>query len=195
MAELHQRFIVYASRPEAEMALFFAAVLESLFMPAGADALQSSMTLVNTNRAFRYALIAAAGNVAGGIVAFMAGFMFFQTLGGALMRQYGVMPYYQFLQDIFANYNVLIVLAAGMATIPYRVVAVLSGFFTAALPAFVIASAASRGVRAFVVSWLLWRGGSRYQIWIDRYFQGLSTVLALGLLLFFVMMMLLLKTA
>lgn len=177
------------------MALFFASVLDVLFLPAGADGLQASMALVNTDRAFRYAVIAAAGNVAGAIAVFIAGFLFFESVGLALLRQYALVPYYAFLKEIFSNYNVLIVVAAGLATVPYRVAALLSGFFVAGLPAFVLASAVSRGARALIVSWLLWRGGVRYQQWLDRYFHGLSTVLALGLLLFFVMAMLLMKTA
>lgn len=195
MGDLRARFMGYASRPDADIGLFSAAALDVLFLSSGADSLQADMTLVNDRRAIRYTLIAAAGNVAGAVIAFMGGFLLFSLVVRPLMALYGVEGFYLFLKDVFSDYNILIVLAAGAATLPYRVVAVLSGFFGAPLPGFLVASALARGGRAAVISWLLWRGGVRFQPWLERYFHGVSTVLALGLLLFFVMLMLLLKTA
>ncbi|MBI1308701.1 MAG: hypothetical protein GC129_02435 [Proteobacteria bacterium] len=195
MSTLQSRILGYASRPEAEMALFAAALAEGLFVPVSADILLVPMVLVTFDRAFRYAMIATAGSVLGGIVAYMLGLSVFGALGHGLVVRYGVVEEYEFLQNVFGDYNVILVVAAGLANVPYKIVTLLSGFFGAGMPSFIMAGIVSRGAHYFIVAWLLWRGGGRYQAWIDRYFQGLTMVMALGLLLFFVMVLLLVQTA
>lgn len=195
MNGLRQQVVGYASRPEAEIALFAAAFAEILFVPVAADLLLIPMVLVNFDKAFRYAMIATAGSAAGGFVAYIVGAMAFGILGGPVIGHYQLGQEFAFLEKIFGDYNVLLVVASGLATIPFKVMALLSGFFTANLPSFVMASVVSRGAHYFLMAWLLWRGGARYQVWIERYFTGLSMVMALGLLLFFVMVLLLIQTS
>jgi hypothetical protein len=45
------------------------------------------------------------------------------------------------------------------------------------------------------MSWYLWRGGRDYQVWLERYFYGVSTVASLGLLLLLTLGVFLLKTS
>lgn len=195
MSTLQERTLAYASRPEAEMALFMCAFAEMLFVPVSADLMLVPMVLVNFDKAYRYALIAMSGSVLGGVVAYLLGFSIYEAMNGASVIQGTWATAFQFFQTIFADYNALLVLAAGLATIPFKGMALLSGFFSAGAAPFVMASIVSRGVHYFLIAWLLWRGGARYKEWIDRYFQGLSMVMALGMLLVFVMIMLLVKTA
>lgn len=195
MSNLQARALAYASRPEAEMALFLCAMAEGVFLPVSADLLLVPMVLVNFDRAFRYAMIATGGSVVGGVISYLLGFTIFEAIGQGMILRNGWSEQFQFLQSIFADYNVLLIVAAGLATIPFKVMTLVSGFFSASAPQFIMASIVSRGAHYFIIAWLLWRGGGRYKEWIDRYFQGLSMVMALGLLLVFVMIMLLVRTA
>lgn len=177
------------------MALFLCALAEGVFLPVSADMLLVPMVLVNFDRAFRYALIAMSGSVIGGVISYLVGFSFFELLGKDLIVRQGWAEGYEFLSGIFSDYNVLLIIAAGLSTISFKIMTLFSGVFTANALPFVLAALVSRGAHYFLIAWLLWRGGARYKEWIDRYFQGLSMVMALGLLLVFVMMMLLVKTA
>lgn len=177
------------------MALFACAMAEVLFLPVSADFLLVPMVLVNFDRAFRYALIAMAGSVLGGVVSYLLGFSLYEMIGRGEVAGGTFSAPFHFLQNIFADYNALLVLAGGLATIPYKIIALLSGFFGASTAPFIVSSVISRGAHYFLIAWLLWRGGARYKEWIDRYFQGLSMVMALGLLLVFVIVMLLVRTA
>src|SRR4051812_10497541 len=104
MSTLHARALAYASRPEAEIALFVSALVEVLFFPVFSDLLLVPMGLVNFDRAFRYAMIAAAGSVAGGMISYFIGFTFLEAFGERFILSHNWGDQYRFLLDIFSNY-------------------------------------------------------------------------------------------
>lgn len=182
---MRSRLIAYASQPHAEFVLFCAAFLEGMFLPVPVDLLLIPMVLLNVDRAFRYAMIATAGSVAGSVIGFMFGYVVYQAVGWHLLDSQTMGAVVRFSQMLFGDYTAILVLAAGFATLPFKIITFLSGFFGANLPQFVMAAVISRGARFFLVAWLLWRGGARYHQWLQRHFYGLTMVLTLVLLLMF----------
>lgn len=194
-ASNRERIAAYASRPQAEMALFSVAALEGMFAPVSADDLLVPMSLLNGDRAFRYAMIATAGSVCGALIGFIIGTIVFQLIGLDVFGRYGALPSFLFLQGLFVGYVAIIVLSAGFSAIPYRVATFFSGFFGAGLAPFVLASAVSRGARYFLMGWLVWRGGTRYSQWLERNFYSLTLVMTLSCLLLFALVIFMVKTS
>jgi membrane protein YqaA with SNARE-associated domain len=190
-----QRIAAYASRPQAEVALFGIAALEGMLLPFPADFLLIPMVMLTPDKAFRYALIATAGSVCGALVGYLAGFTLFQLIGLNFFGRNHLLPAFLFLKGLFTDYTGILVISAGFSPIPYKIITLLSGFFEASLPQFIMASIVSRGARFFLISWLLWRSGARYQQFLQRHFYSLSMALTLGFLLIFVLFIFLLRSA
>ena len=192
--ELRARLSSYASQPHAEAVLFAVAALESVFVPVSADMLLIPMILLNTDRAFRYAMIATAGSVCGALLGYAIGYLCFMALGLQFFGHYSLLPAFLFLKGLFAAYVVIIVISGGFSAIPYKVVTFSSGFFGASVPKFAMASVVARGARFFLMAWLLWRGGQRYHDWLNRNFNAVALAITLGFLLIFSLIILIVNT-
>lgn len=183
MATLYSRVMDYATKPEAEKALLGAAALEAVALPAPVDQLLIAMTLLDTDKAFRYALIATLGSVLGGVVGFVLGYGLFLTVGTGLMSLYGWEGFYERVSAGYGHYDMLVLLAAGFAPVPYSVFTILHGFLQGGVLPFVVAAVLARGSRFILLSWLLWRGGPVMKEWIERRFYSLTVALTLLVLL------------
>lgn len=192
--DMRERLTAYASQPHAEVVLFAVAALESVFVPVSADTLLIPMVLLNTDRAFRYAMIATTGSVCGALLGYIIGYLFYTALGLQFFGSYSLLPAFLFLKGLFASFVVVIVISAGFSSIPYKVVTFFSGFFAASLSKFIMAGIVARGARFFLISWLLWRGGTRYHDWLDRNFNAMALAMTLGCLLLFSLIILIVNT-
>ena len=76
-----------------------------------------------------------------------------------------------------------IILGKGLTPIPFKLVTIASGVARLPLVPFVLACIATRGVRFFVVAWLLRRFGEPIRAFVEKYL----TWVALGLLLVIVL--------
>jgi membrane protein YqaA with SNARE-associated domain len=190
-----ERIAAYASKPQAEMALFSVAAMEGAFMPVSADDLLVPMSLLNPDRAFVYGLIATFGSVCGALAGFIAGALVFRLIGLDVFGRYGALPSFLFLQSLFVGYVAIVVISAGFSAIPYKIATFFAGFFGASIPVFVLACAISRGMRYGLMALLVWRGGMRYSQWLERNFYSLTLVLTLSLLLLFALVVFLVKTS
>ncbi len=66
---------------------------------------------------------------------------------------------------------------------PYKLFTIAGGVFGINIPMFVVASIVSRGLRFFLIAWLIKRFGSPIKVFIDKYFNLLAivfTVLLVG---------------
>ncbi|HEX2858954.1 MAG TPA: VTT domain-containing protein [Alphaproteobacteria bacterium] len=185
---LKQRMAGYAQQPQAENTLFFMSLLESFCLPAVTEALLVPMTLVNTEKAFRYALIAALGSVAGALVGYLLGAFIGRTILEHIVASYGFAETFYAFKNWYGGYAVAVLATAGFSPLPFKAFTVFSGVMGADLPAFLMAALLARGSRFWLIAWLLWRGGPRFKEWIERNLAALTMSIALGALLFFVLL-------
>ncbi len=69
------------------------------------------------------------------------------------------------------------------APLPYKLFFITGGLFHIDFVMFLLASVVSRGLRFFVIAWLIWRFGAPIKRFIDKYFNLLAiafTVLLIG---------------
>lgn len=174
LKKMYDTVLDLANHKQAPLILFLVAFAESSVFPIPPDLLLIPMVLANINKAFKYALICTVGSVLGGIAGYAMGYFAFETFGQPIIDFYHAADKFAKLQAYYAEYDMLIVAAAGFSPIPYKIFTLFTGVVGASLPQFILASALSRGARFFLVAWLLWRGGHTFKGWIEAHLPLLT---------------------
>lgn len=175
----------WSSTKHAVPALAVLAFAESSFFPIPPDVLLIAMTVAVPLKGFHFALVCSIGSVLGGMFGYLLGWQFMDLIG------YRIVEFYHF-QDQFAKigtwydqYNAWAVAAAGFTPLPYKVFTLAAGAFQINFPIFVGASFLSRAARFFIIAALLYKFGPPIKEFIERYFNLLSIVFFVTLVLGF----------
>ena len=180
---LYDWVLHWAQTPYGPMALFVLALAESSFFPIPPDPLLIALCLGAATRSLRFAAIATAASVIGGIIGYgigagawhLAQDWFFTYVPGVSEESFAR------VQGLYDRYDFWAVFLAGLTPIPYKVFTLSAGVFSINFGIFLLASVLSRGLRFFVVAALIHRFGRSIAAFIDRYFNLLA--LAFGVLL------------
>jgi len=178
----------WANSPYGTPALFVLAFVESSFFPIPPDILLMSLCLSRPRKAFRYAAVCTAGSAIGGGLGYLLGL----GLWGLLQNLFytyipGFTPeLFAQVQNLFRDYGFWAVFTAGFTPIPYKIFTIGAGVFQLNFLLFLCASVISRGLRFFLVSWLLYRYGLPVKDFIDRQFNWLTLLATLLILLLLV---------
>ena len=178
LRKLYDWVLHWAETPYGGPALFLLALVESSVFPIPPDVLLIALCISLPSRAWRFALLASAGSVIGGMIGYAIGWgawplvdsFFFSYIPGFKPEVFAK------VQSLFAEYDFWVVFTAGFTPIPYKVITIGSGVFQINLAIFVVASLISRSLRFFLVAWMLRRFGAGMREFIDRYFNILSIV-------------------
>jgi len=192
LKRLYNWVLSWADSRWGALALFVISFAESSFFPVPPDVLLIALCLGCTSRSFRYALNCTVASVLGALAGYAIGFFLWQTTGGEFT---GVAEFffrnipgftherYYSIREIYNTYNFWVIFTAGFAPIPYKLFTITAGVFHINVFFFVLASVASRGLRFFLVAWLIWRFGAPVKVFIEKYFNLLAivfTVLLVG---------------
>lgn len=134
------------------------------------------MCISAPTRAFKYAVICAAGSVLGGMLGYGLGFWFMESLGQQIIGWYGLEDKYMSVQDLYQKYDAWAVGTAGFTPLPYKLFTITAGAFEINFLTFVLASLISRSARFFLVAAFIWKFGAPVKGFIDRYFNIISIV-------------------
>jgi membrane protein YqaA with SNARE-associated domain len=168
LRRLYDWTMALAARPRAEWALVGVAFAESSFFPIPPDILLIPMVLARRAKAWRYAVIATASSVIGGLAGYLIGAFLFEEIGRPLLEFYGYSARFQEFANTYNEWGGWIVFAAGLTPFPYKVVTIASGTTGLDILVFTVASVAARGGRFFVVAALLYWIGPPVRAFIER---------------------------
>lgn len=192
LRSMYSWILKWADTPYGPMALFITAFVESIFFPVPPDILLIALALGCTSKSFRFALNCTIGSILGAIVGYYIGFFawispsgeftpfanfFFNNIPGFSIDLYNS------IKELFNQWDFWVIFTAGFTPIPYKVFTITSGVFDLNMPMFVLASFISRGLRFFLIAYLIWRFGASIKHFIDKYFNALAlgfTVLLIG---------------
>lgn len=166
----------------AERAMVTLGATDAGIHPAPVEVVLVHATLLNPDNAFRYAMLATFGSVAGAALAYVVGYLLYQTLGVGLLGMYGLESGYAHVAGWYGGYAAVVLLASGFAPVPFAFFTFLHGLMQGNALVLLGAVILARGTRYTILSWLLWRGGVNMKAWIERRFNPLvvaATVLAL----------------
>ncbi len=175
----------WSETPHGSIALFLIAFIESSFFPVPPDVLLIALALGSPSKSFRFALVCSMGSVLGGMFGYYIGAALFDIVGRPILVFYHAMERFEEVRKLYDAYGVWIVGIAGFTPIPYKVFTIASGVFSMNFPLFVLVSFFSRGARFFIVGALIGKFGPVIKLFIDKYFNVLSIVFVIILLLGF----------
>jgi membrane protein YqaA with SNARE-associated domain len=159
-----------AAHRHALWALAMISFIESSVFPIPPDILLIPMVLAARDQAFRIAAVCTVASVLGGLGGYGIGYFLYESIGQPLIAFYGY-------ADKFS----------GLTPFPYKVITIASGVTALDPVVFTVASVVSRGIRFFLVAWLLWRFGAPIRVFIEKNLGILATVFFVLLLGSFVL--------
>lgn len=197
LRRLYNWVLHWAETPYGVPALFILAFVESSFFPIPPDILLIALALSIPAKAFRYALVCTAGSLTGAVLGYTIGFQFWSLVGEGIVRFYNAQPEIDKVMGYYEQNAFLWVWLAGFTPIPYKVFTIAAGIFERerGLGMFARgfwimmgASACSRTLRFFLVGGLIWKFGKPIAAFIHKYFNLMTIILAVLILLGVVVM-------
>ena len=170
------------------LALLLLAFVESSVFPIPPDVLLMALALGKPGAAFRFALICSVGSVAGGLAGYVIGWLLMDGLGRPIIELYNAQAAYAEVEQRFVAHGGWAVAIAGFTPIPYKVFTIAAGATQLSLSSFVLASVVSRSARFFLISGLIYYYGPTIKVFIDKYFNILTIVFTVLVLLGFVLL-------
>jgi membrane protein YqaA with SNARE-associated domain len=178
----------WADTPYGLPALALVAFAESSFFLIPPDLLLIALGAGRPKRAFLYATIATVCSVLGGLLGYLLGAMFMETLGNAIVNFYHLQEQFDWVSARYHEAVFWAVFTAGLTPIPYKVFTIAAGAVGISIPAFVLASILGRGTRFFAVGALLYFFGPPVRSFIDRYFDRLAILFTILLIAGFLLL-------
>lgn len=169
----------------AAVALF--AFAEASFFPIPADVMVLPMMLADRKRAFRLGLWVAFWSVAGGMLGYALGALFWETAGMWLINALHVpLEQVEALRAKYSN-NAYLIMVQGATPIPYKLVTIASGLAGVSFPLFMLYSAVTRSIRYVVIEAMLVHFfGERAQALLEKYLEWALVLFVIALVLGFV---------
>ena len=162
--------------------LFAVAFIESSFFPIPPDVMLIPMILAAPKKAWSIAGVATVGSVIGAYLGYAIGFYFFQLIAEPLLNFYGYLEKFNSFKDLYNQYGAWIVFGAGITPFPYKIITIASGVVHMNLIVFTVASIIARGMRFYLVAWLLKKYGETMREFIEKNLGWLSILFLLLLI-------------
>jgi len=185
---LYDWVLGWADTPYGSWALFVLAFVESSFFLVPPDVLLIALCVGRPKRSLHFAAICTVGSVLGGMFGYVIGYQLFELIGRPIIDFYDAWEYFQRVGDLYTANLVLALGTAGFTPIPYKVFTIAAGAFAVPFVPFVLISTVSRGARFFLVSGLIRIWGPQIRGFIDRYFNVLTVVFVVALVLGFIVL-------
>ena len=163
-----------SASPHAIWFLFAVAFAESSFFPIPPDIMLIPMILATPNKAWRIAAIATLASLIGGYFGYAIGIFAFNTIAEPILQFYNALDKFYTFENYYHQYGAWIVFGAGITPFPYKIITIASGVVHLDLIVFTIASVLARGLRFFIVAWLLKKYGEPMKYFIEKHLGKLS---------------------
>ena len=175
MQKIYKKLLSLAEHQHAKKFLALVAFTESSFFPIPPDVMVVPMVLAKPSDWWRIALTCTLFSVIGGVAAYFIGLFLFETAATPLIQFYGYQNNISEFNEMYQNWGGWVVFLAGLTPFPYKIITIASGLAQLNLALFIGLSFLSRGLRFFVVSFLLYYFGDKIKALLEKYF-GLITI-------------------
>lgn len=187
LRRLYDWTLELAEHPRAVWALFFVAIAEATFFPIPTDILLLAMAMAVPNRAMWYAVVNTVGSVVGAVIGYGLGLglwtaidsFFYRYVPGFTQEKFDAMAQ-SFAENTFAT-----IFTAGFTPIPFKVFTIAAGAAAVPIAAFLLGALISRALRYGILAALIMWFGPTIKLWIDRYFNTITIVVTVLLLIGF----------
>jgi membrane protein YqaA with SNARE-associated domain len=168
LRRLYDWCINAAGQPHALWLMGMMSFAESSFFPIPPDVMLIPMSLARPDRAWFFATVCTVTSVLGGLVGYYIGAALYDTVGMWLIQLYGYGDKVETFREAYAQWGSWIILLKGLTPIPYKIVTITSGFAGYDVFLFTIFSFIARGVRFYLLAFLLYRYGAKARVIIEE---------------------------
>lgn len=127
---------------------------ESLFLPVLIDPFLVALILAQRRRWFFYTVVAISFSLLGGVVGYFLGYWFFDAIAQPLLTTYNLTAEFAEVSAEIAASGFVFVLIGALTPIPYKLVAIASGFGNIPFLTFIVASIIGRILRLGLVGYI-----------------------------------------
>jgi len=186
--ELYFKTINLAGHKNSKIFLGIMSFIESFVFPIPPDVLIIPMTIAKKQDWIKIALIATIGSVLGACLGYFIGYVFFNEIGIKIFELYGVNNA-SFLKDKMSSEGgtiawMTLLTIAGFSPIPFKLLTITSGFVHFNFFYFIIVSLLTRGLRFFLIAFLIGNFGSAMKKIIEKKLLKFSIILSIVLIVF-----------
>ena len=179
---IYDKMLILSANPKAMWFLALVAFAESSFFPIPPDIMLIPMVLAMPQKAWKIAGLATVSSVVGGYFGYGIGVFFFDVIAKPILAFYGYMQQFDVFKEYYHQWGSWIVFGAGITPFPYKIITIASGVVGLDLFTFTVASIIARGMRFYLVAWLLKKYGAPMKLFIEKNL-GILSVLFLALLI------------
>ncbi len=150
--------------------------VESSFFPIPPDIMLIPMILATPKKAWKIAGICTISSILGAYLGYIIGVYFFELIAEPLLNFYGYLEKFNEFKHLYEEYGAWIVFGAGITPFPYKIITIASGVVHLNLAVFTVASILARGLRFFLIAWLLKTYGEKMRLFIEKNLGWLSVL-------------------
>ncbi len=186
--ELYYKSLKLAGHKSSKFFLGIISFIESFIFPIPPDVLIIPMTIAKRHEWFKIALIATICSILGACLGYFIGYVFFNEIGIKIFELYGV-DNVSFLKDKVSSEGgvvawMTLLAIAGFTPVPFKLLTITSGFVHFNLLYFVIVSFVTRGLRFFIIAFLIGNFGPTIKKIIEKKLITVSIIVSIILVIF-----------
>jgi len=177
---LYNKTIQLAGNKNSKFFLGGVSFIESFIFPIPPDVIIIPMTIAKPSKWIKIALFATIGSVLGAILGYFIGYVFFNEIGIKIFELYGV-DNASFLKDKVASEGgaitwMTLLAIAGFTPVPFKLLTITSGFVHFNIFYFIIVAFLTRGLRFFLIAFLIGNFGPAMKKIIEKKLLALSII-------------------
>ncbi len=182
MRNLYDWLISAAASKNAMIILFLVSFIESSFFPIPPDVMIIPMVIAAPKKAWKIAFVSTIASVLGGYFGYAIGMFGYDYIAKPILDVYGYTQKFDVFKGYYHEWGAWIVFGAGVTPFPYKVITIASGAVGLNVFVFGLASVLSRGLRFYLVAWVLKKYGEQMRVFIEKHL-GLLSILFFILLI------------
>ena len=174
-----------AAKSIAEKILGFISLIESIIFPIPVDPFLAGLTLAAPKKALKFVLFCTIGSVIGGVVGWLLGYFIGPAIENILLN----IPWFteEKFMEVKSAYNengMLIIFLGAFTPLPYKIITITSGMVGINILGFILMSLVGRGIRFFIVAYLLKFFGMPALLFLQKNLLLSSSILGIAIILF-----------
>jgi len=167
--------------------IFFIGYVEAIIFPLPQEVFMVPMMLSERSKVFRIAFYSFIGSILGGVTAYYLGLLFFDSIVNQIINFYDYSHHFLFFKDQINEFGFIYVFIGGFTPLPFKIITLTSGALSIPFWNFLIAAILSRGLRFYLVGFLIWKYGEKVINTVDKKLNLISFgILGIVLIFYFI---------
>jgi membrane protein YqaA with SNARE-associated domain len=193
---IHVWSMNWAATKWGARALFICAFFDASCLPLPTPMFFLTLTLLNTSKAYKYALFGTLGTLSGALAGYAIGYFAWLTPNGdytSIARfMFNNIPgfseeLYIKIQLLYSKWDFWILFVAALIPVPYKIFSITSGVFDINLLVFSIATLVSQGIKFYLLALLIIKTGTAVKKVLEYNFKPIAIITSICIALVIVL--------